>query len=41
MTNILLPWKATKKKRETSREKQEIKILNPGSKDYPVFPVVA
>lgn len=39
MTNTLLPWKATKKKRETSREKQEIKILNPGSKDYPVFPV--
>lgn len=29
-----------KKKRETSHEKQEIKILNPGSKDYSVFPRV-
>lgn len=40
MTNILLPKKATKKKKETSHEKQEIKILNPGSKDYPMLPII-
>lgn len=40
MTNILLPWKAAKKKRETSYVKQEMKTLNPGSNNYPVLPIV-
>lgn len=40
MTNTSLPQKATKKKKQTSHQKQEIKILNPGSKDYPLLPRV-
>lgn len=40
MTNILLPWKAAKKRRESTPEKQEMKILNPESNNYAILPKV-